>query len=149
MVDRIPKIKIDPRTGMPSISRYLSVGAREARRNKKQGLPSEGASSDVSSPSGTSSSPKGQEASAEKELDEEDLIEEEEYDSDQTERGDRVTIARDRNESAEDKRARKAAAKELKQVSLACSPAPAFADNHTLVLFASEFSLCFILARPS
>ncbi|CEH13832.1 Uncharacterized conserved protein [Ceraceosorus bombacis] len=83
-VDRIPKIKIDPRTGMPSISRYITVGAREARRKKKQEA-------------------------------EEDLVEEG-YESDATETGARVTIARDRNESAEEKKARKAAAKEFKQV---------------------------------
>ncbi|PWN39420.1 hypothetical protein IE81DRAFT_26420 [Ceraceosorus guamensis] len=135
-VDRIPKIKIDPRTGMPSISRYITVGAREARRKKKHEAEEnlvQGSTSSVSPPSSsgvaarsnqsmtmdrrgnaTTCLPEGSWASVDEEEEEEEE-QKEGYESDATETGARVTITRDRNESAEEKKARKAAAKEFKQ----------------------------------
>ncbi|KDN37946.1 hypothetical protein K437DRAFT_240396 [Tilletiaria anomala UBC 951] len=95
--DKVPKIKIDPRTGIPKIVGYRTVG-------KKKGSPSEFGS-------------EANAASSQEQREDQGNSQDEgsDYDSDATEGLCRDTITRPRDETAEEKKSRKGAAKEAKQ----------------------------------
>lgn len=106
--DRMPRIKIDPRTGKAVISGYINIGARQARREaanecKTAGM---GASSD-----------EGERADGDASSSDDDHLSEASDDTTTISNvGAGQTIKRNRNESKDEKKMRKQAAKEEKQI---------------------------------
>lgn len=109
--DVMPKVRVNPRTGQAEIVGYIKVGQRHRKREASTAAEAEAKAAVEESARSALSEEEDGDDDQEGEIGSED-----DYDSDATEGpAYRTTVTRDRNESKEDKKARKAHAKEQKQ----------------------------------
>lgn len=97
---RMPKVKINPRTGVPEVSRYIDL---EARKNQQ------------AAPTGLTSKDVEKINNLEKDDADDSSEDHSGVESDATQTPQNVTVTRNRNESKEDKKARKQAVKEQRK----------------------------------